>query len=38
VIDLNAIRAGFDAQASATLEGIGEAGEALESLGELFGG
>ncbi len=37
-LDLDKLKGGFDSKASPLLEGLGEAGEALESLGEFFGG
>ena len=37
-IDIDSIRAAADAAPGATLEGLGAAGEALESIGELLGG
>ncbi len=36
-VDVNAIRGTTDAAASATLEGLGTAGDALEAVGDLFG-
>ncbi len=37
-LDLDALKGGFDPKASAFVEGIGEAGDALEALAEFFGG
>lgn len=37
-LDLDQLRGEYDAQAGAFAEGIGEAGEALEALGQFFGG
>ena len=37
-LDLDALGGSHDAGASALLEGLGEAGEALESLGDFLGG
>jgi uncharacterized membrane protein YjgN (DUF898 family) len=37
-VDLDALRGSYDARASALADGLAEAGDALESLGEILGG
>jgi uncharacterized membrane protein YjgN (DUF898 family) len=37
-VDLEALKGSYDKGASAFVEGLGEAGEALEALGDVFGG
>jgi hypothetical protein len=38
LIDVSRLAGDFDGKASAFAEGMGEAGEVLESIGEIFGG
>lgn len=37
-VNMNDMQGSFDAAATADVEGLGEAGEALEGIGEMFGG